>query len=1821
MNASTPASSAPDPSKPHDRVYDAYVGKLGTEFMRKTQQRIHWLCTRVVGKQILDVGTSQGLIPILLAREGKFCCGIDSDGHVIAEARAYLALEEPAVQARVEFRHADFLSVELAGPFDTVVMAEVLEHVLDAQAFIAKAADLLRPGGRLLVTTPFGINDWPDHKHTFYAHGILKQLASWFVIHEFACIEAWFAVAAERATTANADRSSWDWETLVRTLEQAFYQRERALVDQVRESLRKLENHKKQSQQAQAEWAKRLEGQQATIESLRSELAAARQAHSEMQRLQNELQRLASERQEWQALRERHALELQQLHTALATANAKAQYAEERHRDETAELQRRVNQLQARCEDLERSERQISASATAEEAKFEAYRTLATTRWSEYERRCRDLEQQLVQARQEAQERAAAAARAEQRVIDLEAQLASLRDTQTTTERALDALRQQALNSQQKQLELETDLASTQQRLQQALQEREAALRTCEELRQQQQLLQNAYDRQRVEQEAALQQMQAAYVQCQHERDIAAQRLQALEQRVSFLSDAISKLEQQRRAAEQALAELHRSAQSERESAQLRCRELERDLTEARQEAASWRQSAQDMQAARERAEQYSAALKKDFEAYRAQTQQECEVIRQQLAQAQDAAARESQRAERLVKELAELSKAIYQERLLTQQRVIDLEQRMQQMLGELAEARTALAETSAQLRAAQQALAQRDDRIAQLDAELLGERRVNEDLAQRIRDLEQGMQNLRAELVTARETLAKSLSERVQLQSDLATQHRCLSAREEHIAALRHENHQLSDVISQLRAQILELTRTNLETGAQLSRAQHARDEAQRQAHKLKATISYRLGQAILKAGHSWQAAAQLPLICWRLRREVIARRRASQAITQGPTASPEPPPSHAELASPVPAPLPPTPAATPRQAKPLSSLCVAAILDPFSARSFAPDCQLLELLPDSWQETLEAQRPDFLLVESAWQGKQDSWRRKIAQREQPLPSIVSWCRERGIPTVFWNKEDPVHFETFLNTAALFDYVCTTDVDSIPRYRRLLRHDRVHLLHFAVQPAHHHPLATQPRKDAFCFAGAYYVRYPERARDFESMLLHLPAFKPVEIFDRNFDKEDPNYQFPAVFKPFIVGSLPPERIDEAYKGYRYAINLNSIKYSQSMFARRVFELLASNTVTVSNYARGLSLFFGDLIIMSDDGAEIVRRLRSLSEWDEARLRVAALRRVMSEHTVRDRLARLARIAQIPILYEPWPTLLVVGFAQHNHDVALLQSMFAHQAYPGKKHLVIVGAAGGHDLPSDISVLDLANARHAPLRSFASGASWLAAWSPEDYYGPQYLTDLVLASRYSDADVIGKGAHFAYRDDRLQLQDAAQQYVAVESLPKRRAIVRSAALDDTTTIFDWLHATPDYRLSRMLAIDPFHYIAQGSRCPRHMRTEIEDLPIFSGLPLSEIETIGNASTSTIKTETEVPSIPGQALAAWFSEKPGPIALKSNGSGLIVTSQLPDGQHDYRYAQSVIDPQQWRLTENTIRLHLVASPGLLLQFTLVFCDARDQRIKVVNLAPNLDHSISIPPSTVTVRPGIRVQGPGQCVIERLCLGHLGSQGSAIQTTSNTLLLTNHYPEHGDLYRNAFVHRRVVGYAARQQRVEVVRVRSGIPLRYHRYDGVDCISVSHQLLPDILRNQQIRTVLIHFLDQELWRAIAPHIVGRRVLVWVHGAEIQAPVRRIAAFGTEQERQHAQEIWEHRRVFWRQLLTQMPDSMHVVFVSRWLAETALADLQVTLSPDRYSIIPNPIDTELFVYKPKVPELRKRVLSIRPYSNPLYANDVLVKALLLVS
>ena len=198
------------------------------------------------------------------------------------------------------------------------------------------------------------------------------------------------------------------------------------------------------------------------------------------------------------------------------------------------------------------------------------------------------------------------------------------------------------------------------------------------------------------------------------------------------------------------------------------------------------------------------------------------------------------------------------------------------------------------------------------------------------------------------------------------------------------------------------------------------------------------------------------------------------------------------------------------------VGELRVAGILDPFTEASFGPECHLEQLRPADVVSQLAAFRPHVCLVESAWKGVEGLWQRKVSYCEPELVEVVRWCRDNEVPTVFWNKEDPLHFDSFIGTARLFDLVFTTDVDSIPRYREVLGHDGVYVLPFACQPRLHNPLEVYERQRRFCFAGSYYRTFPERERDLAVFARTLDELAGFDIYDRNHGQADPNYEFPG---------------------------------------------------------------------------------------------------------------------------------------------------------------------------------------------------------------------------------------------------------------------------------------------------------------------------------------------------------------------------------------------------------------------------------------------------------------------------------------------------------------------------------------------------------------------------------------------------------------------------------------------------------------------------------------------------------------------------------
>lgn len=306
-----------------------------------------------------------------------------------------------------------------------------------------------------------------------------------------------------------------------------------------------------------------------------------------------------------------------------------------------------------------------------------------------------------------------------------------------------------------------------------------------------------------------------------------------------------------------------------------------------------------------------------------------------------------------------------------------------------------------------------------------------------------------------------------------------------------------------------------------------------------------------------------------------------------------------------------------------PYADLRVATIVDPFTRACLEPEVTLLAVDARTWRLQLATFAPQLLFVESTWRGAHDSWKKKIASypdhHDETLFEVVRYCRRRSIPTVFWNKEDPVHFERFLPTAKHFDHVFTTELACVERYRAA-GIPRVATLLFAAQPALHYP-GTEPRDNVVCFAGSYgEAELGARRTDLEFLLDAAAAF-PLRILDRQAGAA--NNSFPERFRPFVQPGVDYKVLADLQRRYKVFLNVNAIRDSRTMFSRRVFELLASGAAVVSSPNTGISELFGDVVAIARDKAQATAQIRLFLEDERHREMIAkrGIAQIAAAHT------------------------------------------------------------------------------------------------------------------------------------------------------------------------------------------------------------------------------------------------------------------------------------------------------------------------------------------------------------------------------------------------------------------------------------------------------------------------------------------------------------------------------------------------------------------------------------------------------------------------
>lgn len=101
------------------------------------------------GHDVLDVGCADGDVGRLLQETGNRVSGLDRDAEAAEKARADL---ERVVVADLDT--SSLLDHFEAASFDVVVLADVLEHLREPERALREATELLREGGRLVLSVP-----------------------------------------------------------------------------------------------------------------------------------------------------------------------------------------------------------------------------------------------------------------------------------------------------------------------------------------------------------------------------------------------------------------------------------------------------------------------------------------------------------------------------------------------------------------------------------------------------------------------------------------------------------------------------------------------------------------------------------------------------------------------------------------------------------------------------------------------------------------------------------------------------------------------------------------------------------------------------------------------------------------------------------------------------------------------------------------------------------------------------------------------------------------------------------------------------------------------------------------------------------------------------------------------------------------------------------------------------------------------------------------------------------------------------------------------------------------------------------------------------------------------------------------------------------------------------------------------------------------------------------------------------------------------------------------------------------------------------------
>ncbi len=334
---------------------------------------------------------------------------------------------------------------------------------------------------------------------------------------------------------------------------------------------------------------------------------------------------------------------------------------------------------------------------------------------------------------------------------------------------------------------------------------------------------------------------------------------------------------------------------------------------------------------------------------------------------------------------------------------------------------------------------------------------------------------------------------------------------------------------------------------------------------------------------------------------------------------------------------------------------LRVAAIAGETLRQDLADVCDLVPLASGQWRDSLEANPPAILLVESVAPGCSGAWADGSGgDHVQELVDLLTWCSQTGLPTVFWATVESSSIPHFYEIARRCDRVFVADPDAAPPLWNAIGTGELPGVLQLAAPVVPGESPDADRENRPVYVGGWSSDWSDPARRTLAKLLDAAMEQGLRIFAPG--EEGPETEFPSRYTNAIV-RIPDDRDSRlaVLRQSTVAIGFHpDALTARHQIPRVVFECLACGAVPIIAPGNsGARHVFADAVVQVRTAGEAYDEIKLLLGDPGGRAeRIEAAHRLIDHgQTYEHRLATIASAAGSRII----PELGGRGFASAGH--------------------------------------------------------------------------------------------------------------------------------------------------------------------------------------------------------------------------------------------------------------------------------------------------------------------------------------------------------------------------------------------------------------------------------------------------------------------------------------------------------------------------------------------------------------------------------------